>query len=163
MKYDLTNIENSTERNAGGLCSFIFAPKELIENDAILSPVNNQTTAAVTLINGYNWLTATCLQDTLGFTEVQETTPAGSKYNQTLSGVVNGDSIGKAGLTNALTFHEYVVIYTGRNGEKRVIGNKTKGMSFVSMFNSGAQYSEKHFYNIIFSFESAERVPWYPF
>lgn len=163
MKYDIDSIENSTKDNAGGLCYFHFVPKEWIQDDAELSIASNIVNAAISLAGSYQWLKAQCMQDTMGYTEAQEETPAGTKYVQTLVGEINGDNENMLQIMNALPHHEYVVIYTDRQGQRKLIGNKLKGMSFQAVYAIGSKYVDKQSYRLTLVHESAERAPLYPY
>lgn len=161
MKYDPLDIANKGGHNAGGLCSLVFVPKQWIDDDAVVSRAGNIISTAPTLIVGASWLSAKFMQDTLGFSEVQDVTGEGNKFTQVITGVLNKDSADNNSLLNALVFSEYVVIYTSRNGNRKYIGNKSKGMQVRANFNTGAEFSGKEAYTITFSFESEERAPQY--
>ena len=161
MKYDITAPQNSHNLNAGGLCYFEFVPKEWLAQDLQFNIAANYVSTAVVLIAGKSWLKAICLPQSIGFSESQNITAAGQKFNQTLVGSINGDDLTTASLFNALPYHEYVIIYTGRNGEKKIIGTKQKGMRFNATLSTGTDYAGKHSYTLQFEFESAERAPYY--
>lgn len=161
MKYTPGNILNTSGHNAGGLCSLVFVPKQWIETDAIIDETNNTMKYGAGLIGGAAWLSAKFLQDTLRYSEGQEFTEEGHKFKQVISGVINGDSPENNTLLNALPYGEYVVIYTSQNGNRRYIGNKSKGMFLSATFNTDAEFAGKEAYTITFSFEASERAVQY--
>jgi hypothetical protein len=157
MKYDPSNILNTTGHNAGGLCSLVFVPKQWVATDAVINETTNTMQTAATLTGGADWLNATFLQDTLRYTEGQEFTEEGHKFTHVITGVINGDSPDNNTLLNALPFGEYVVIYTSRNGNRRYFGNKNKGMRFSANFSTDAEFAGKESFTITFSLETQER------
>ena len=163
MQYQLSNIKNKSAVNPGGLCYFLFVPKEWVETSIRISLIDHKVLTEITLIAGKSWLKATCMQDTTGFAEPAEITPAGTKYTQSIQGVINGDDQDMNTLLNGLPFYDYVVIAVDRTGQKKLIGNKTHGMRFVAEYSTGIRYAEKRAYNIALQHESDHKAPVYPF
>lgn len=160
-KYTPTALQNNYADNAGGICSFLFAPIEWIQTDALINNVTNKAQTAVTLISGKSFLTAKCLQDSMQFNETQKNVEGGIMYEQVLSGVINGDTEANNLAISQLPYYEYVVIYTGRNGEKKLIGNKLCGMKFNAYLSTGAKFSDTTSFGISLSKLSKERAHFY--
>lgn len=162
-RYDLTDIASTMGENLGGICKFQFVPKEWIDE----FPEENADTGvalyAVTLLPGYSWLTAVCLRDSMEFTEDQQQNEAGSFFQQKLSGVINKDDAELNILNDALRFRECVVIYTDRNGKKKLIGKSSKAMSFSSRLATGLEVKDKTAFYVEFTHESIDRAMHYPF
>lgn len=162
-KYDLSEIKNSYAENAGGLCQLSFAPIEWLASEIELNLYTNEIKAAVSFVSGRGWLDIIALQDSLSFNEVRKDSSAGPYYEGLIACVINGDNPSIQKLVQALSFHEFVIKYKGRNGEIKLIGSKKSGASFKSDFTTGSSFDQKHFYNFSFAFESKDRAPFYPF
>jgi hypothetical protein len=162
-RYDLTNIDSINGDNMGGICTFDFVAKEGIDDFADADALTGEALYAITLVPGFAWLTATCLRDSMEFTEDQQTAEAGSYFAQKLSGVINKDDIDMQALNDALRYKECIVIYTDRNGKKKLIGKPSKAMNFTSRLATGLEVKDKTAFCFEFTNESSERAMHYPF
>lgn len=162
-RYDLIPMANVNGENMGGICSFVFAPKEWIEVYPQISADSNAATAAATLYAGRSWLAGQCLHDAQEFSEDQQRNEAGSFFLQKLSGVVNKDVPDMSTLMDAARFVECVVIYKDRNGIRKLIGNKDKAMTFTFRMATGTEVKDKTAFYFEFSHESANPAVHYPF
>lgn len=160
-KYTPTELQNNYDDNAGGLCSFLFAPIDWIQTDALINNVTNKAQTAVILISGKTFLTAKCLQDSMQFNEVQKNVDGGIMYEQGLTGVINGDTEATNLAASQLPYYEFVVIYTNRKGEKKLIGNKLCGMKFNADLSTGAKFTDTASFVISLSKLSKERAHFY--
>ena len=162
-KYDLTNLDNNNSDNLGGICSFVFAPKEWIQKDAEVHGLSGEASNAMTLLPSFNWLQGSCLRDSMEYTEEQQEVEAGTFYLQKLAGVVNKDATSVNVNDNALRYRECVVIYKDRNGVRKLIGNKKKAMNFISRLATGAEIKDKTAFYFSFEHQNNERALVYPF
>lgn len=162
-KYDLLDINNIMGENMGGICSFQFVPKEGIDEFPDVDILTGEALFAVSLLPGSTWLTGTCLRDSMEFTEEQQRNEAGTYFQQKLSGVINKDNVDMNTLTDSLRFIECVVIYTDRNGKKKLIGKPSKAMSFTSRLATGLEVKDKTAFYLEFTNESSDRAMHYRF
>ena len=162
-RYDLANITSVIGENMGGICSFQFIAKEGIDEYPDTDALTGEALYAITLVPGLAWLTATCLRDSIEFTEEQQSNEAGSYFAQKLSGVINKDDVNMHALNDALRFKECIVIYTDRNGKKKLIGKPSKAMNFTSRLATGLEVKDKTAFYFEFTNESSDRAMHYPF
>lgn len=162
-RYDLVDIASINGENMGGICTFDFVPKEGIDDFTDADALTGEALYAVTLLPGYAWLTATCLRDSMEFTEEQQSNEAGSYFAQKLSGVINKDDVNMHALNDALRFKECLVIYTDRNGKKKLIGKPSKAMNYTARLATGLEVKDKTAFYFEFINESNDRAMHYPF
>lgn len=160
MLYDLSDFAPANVENAGGICSFEFLPKDYLIDDVVLSIQSNQAFGSINTLQP--WYQGRAANQSAGFTEVPKTTPSGIVYEQKVRFQVNKDTPDINTLMNALHYREYVVIYTDRNGQRKIIGNKTKGMKALVELNIGAAFLDRNYFTIELSLESDHPAPFYP-
>lgn len=161
-KYSLASVANSYADNAGGLCSFVFVPIDWIATDAKINNITNKAYVAPTLKSGKSWLSAKVLQDSLQFSESTKVTESGIMLEQQLSGVLNGDTDENNRIMHIMSLYEFVVIYKGRNGESKIIGNSLAGLKFKSDFSTDAAFSGKHAFAFMLTMQAKEPAHHYP-
>ena len=162
-RYDLANITSVMGENMGGICSFQFIDKEGINDSPDTGAITGEALYSITLLPGLAWLKARCLRDSMEFIEDQQTAEAGSYFSQKLSGVINKDDVNMHALNDALRFKECIVIYTDRNGKKKLIGKPSKAMNFTSRLATGLEVKDKTAFYFEFINESSDRAMHYPF
>ena len=161
MKYNIWHITNSTAENLGGVCSFQFVPKEWIANEIDMSLLYH-VALEVELIPGAVWLDGFSMPGFTGYSEVPKNTPAGIVYSQTVQFKVNKDELQRRSILLAGNYYEYVVVYTDRNGQKRIIGNKSKGMTMLTRFGTGTTLGDNNTFLVELTHESDKPAPGFP-
>lgn len=162
-KYDLISMDHLNGDNFGGICTFLFVPKEWIDVFPPVSALLNEASAEITLLPDYDWLVGQCLRDAQEFKEDQQRSEAGTYFSQKLSGVVNKDRSEMNSLMDALRFRECVVIYKDRNQVRKLIGNKVKAMNFAFNLATGTEVKDKTAFYFEFTNESNFPAVHYPF
>jgi len=161
MKYNTWHLTNSTAENIGGICSFQFVPKEWIKDEINLS-LQYHEALEVELIPDAVWLDGFAMPGYTGYNEEPKETPAGILYTQTVQFKVNKDELQRRSLLLAGNYYEYVVVYTDRNGQKRIIGNKSKGMRMLTRFGTGTTVDANNTFLVELTHESDTPAPGFP-
>ncbi len=162
MKYNPWHVSNSNAENIGGICSFQFVPKEWIANEIELSINIHEALEEVELIPDAVWLDGLSMPGYTGYTEEPKSTPAGIVYTQTVQFKVNKDELRRRTTLLAANYYEFVVVYTDRNGQKRIIGNKSKGMTMLTRFGTGTTVDSNNTFLVELTHESDMPAPGYP-
>lgn len=159
MRYDLQNVTDNRGMNAGGICKIEFVPKDWIAAHFAPSAADGAVHGKPTLIAGKSWLTGKMERNGTSFDEDGKLADAGDYAEQTINGSINKDILATNNLMNTLRYYEYVVIIYGKNGNNRIVGNKSSGMLFSSKYTSGATYADKEVYRLSFTHVMAENAP----
>jgi hypothetical protein len=164
-KYDLSQpISNSTEDNAGGICrKILIAPKEWVDDDAIISANEHKAITQVGLKPGLQWIEIKTMQNTGLLTIEDEFTVNGKRYQHTLRAIIHKDSLTQLNAKIAFAEREFIVICDDNNKFKRLIGSSFKGMKVRTPFSTGTGYVDKNHYELFLSLQCSSPAPNYPF
>lgn len=164
MYTDLSTFESQKGGNFGGGYSLLFCPREYLSKpisdyinpssglitedflDHIIAPTNLQTFFRPILNH-----------ESLQYLEKQTSADSGSYISVQIKARVLKDNWANIKSIESMRFHEYVVFYQGQNYEEhywKVIGDKEKGMSFSSEFDSGEGIKTSAGWNITFALNS---------
>ncbi len=161
MIYDLNNFAPQNADNAAGVCSFEFLPKEQLIDDVALSIQDNKVLFPLTVV--IPWFTALAANQTTGFIETPKRTDAGLMYEQKIKFIIHKDTMPINTLMYAMSFKEFVVIYRDRNGQRKIIGNKNKGMILTAELNIGTAFVDRNHFAVELYHESETPSAFYPF
>lgn len=161
MIYDLNNIAPQNVDNAGGVCSFEFLPKEQLLDEVALSIQDNKVLFPLSV--AIPWFTALAANQTTGFIETPKRTESGLMYEQKVKFIIHKDTMPTNSLLYAMSFKEFVVIYKDRNGHRKIIGNRNKGMILTAELNIGTAFIDRNHFAVELYHESDRPSAFYPF
>lgn len=161
MPYELDNFAPVNAENAGGICSFEFLPKEYLVDDVMISINSNSCLAQPFTLQ--DWFVGKGAHQSTKFTEVMKQTSSGPLYEQKVRFTVNKDEVNINTLLTAMAYREFVVIYKDRNGNKKIIGNKTKAMVVTVELNIGAAFMDRNYFTVEMTHDSDRPAAFYPF
>lgn len=157
----LTNLISTNGKNKGGMRYFEFCPIEWLAMDIIIHPTLRTVKIPISLLPGRTLLRATCLPESIGFSEPEGNSKSGSYKDQKLTGIINKDELEKSILLDTLRFHKLLVIYYDKNGAVKIIGNKQDGMNISSSMELEPTTAGKTFYQLTLTHQMEHTVPFY--
>lgn len=161
MYNNIAAIDTAIGSNFGGIASFLFVPKEWLDQDWSIDVITGTVKTAPTLLAGRAWIPGAVMSYTGIYTESPKTDKAGDYIEGTLTGIVYKDETARAINLATLRFHELVVIYTDINKQRRIIGNKAKGMTVAVGYTTGQKPGEASVFSISLTHQMAEPAPIY--
>ncbi|HRH59780.1 MAG TPA: hypothetical protein PL045_04375 [Chitinophagaceae bacterium] len=144
-----------------GICSFIMAAREWSATPVNIDFLSNKVITPVTLDEGYSWINVNCVYETMELKEDEKAGRLGRVYTSDLSGIINTDNALMLQQLETYRWHEWIVIYTDRKKQKRIIGNTDNGMKIFSILKQKPAAGGSSVYEVSLSFESAIRAPFY--
>jgi hypothetical protein len=103
-------------------------PKEWLNENIVPSFVTRKVETEIELLPGKQWIDFELNPDSYKFKEPSKTNGSGSYFDIEISGTLNNFSQSVESVIQTLQYHELVVVCLNKNRQRKVIGDKTKGM-----------------------------------
>jgi hypothetical protein len=164
MYTDLAIPQSQQGNNFGGGNKLLFAPREYFTKS--VTDFTDKSTGLITEDFLDHIIPPPMLDklsspafapESLQYIEKQNAAEAGSYISIQIKAIVFNDNNLNQKAIESMRFREFVVFYQGQNYEPgywKIIGDKEKGMSFSSEFNSGETLRESASWQVIFALNS---------
>lgn len=142
----------------GGFVEWYYIPKEKISVWPALKN-NQELVDEPQLVGGASWFGPVKVpQSTVGFTEIQDLSPAGPFYKIQVEGIQFGEGRENRVILENMPYHEYIVVGKLRAGGFWILlGNKECGLQFGHKFDTGKGYFNTTKNELAFSGESIHK------
>ncbi len=147
MKPVYSNVDLKPGAHNGGIITIQVAAKEWLSSDPVISFMSGKVTTAITLLEGFNWLTLEFTPGSYTYDEKPKQSKPGTYYEVTAAGIINYSDPDLQQVLQTLRYHQVVAIVTNRNKFRKVVGNTEYGMipqigNIITNAASGKEYAE---------------------
>lgn len=136
----MTDFPFKKEDNLGGVPRFNFVKVSDVQSIGIA--VNHKIIAPVVLKTGKQWYCGYGTLGTVGYSEPEESSSAGTLYKRAFSGFYPKDDADIDLLFSEMRHEKFLIDYTDNNGLRKLIGSIAEPLRFTSSFSTKQQASE---------------------
>lgn len=149
------------EQNIAGISSIQYVPVEWILTFPEFINTNNTITEQVALIVGKSWLSMFPVIETIDFRERQRDSSQAAFFTQSLKMDIAKDTNVKDYQFDIMRRHRFILIYTNRNGEQKLLGTPEYPFKFNSTLQSGRKPGDFSGHKIEFESQNPNKAPFY--
>ena len=147
--------------NIAGIAKLEYLPIDWIESFPEFLSEFNEIINEISVIADKDWILMTAIQDTLEFKEEQTDSNQTEYFTASVNGSVSMDTTSTNAQLNLMRRLKFILKYTDKNGNIKIVGTPDFPLSFSSGTSTGSNSTQLNGYSFIFKGKIKEKSPFY--